>query len=106
MNRITISLEKEIEEKVKELQETLAKYSGKGVSTSKIINSLVIAGLLSTNRLHVVEWSKIRDFFDGKQPDLKGLVLERVCIKHNCIKAVVLIPLFFLPSKMDCSSLY
>ena len=76
MSRITISLDKEVEQNLKELRKMLSERSGKEVSTSKTINLLLIAGMLSADRLHVVEWSKIRDFFDGRCPDLSKFNLE------------------------------
>jgi hypothetical protein len=76
ISRITISLDEEVDQKIKELHEILLQKSEKGISTSKTINSLLIAGLLSTSRLHVVEWDKIRDFFAGKRPDLSEFSTE------------------------------
>ena len=76
MTRITISLDKEVEQKVKQLQESLSTYSGKVWSISKTINVLLVAGILSEGKFHINEWGLIQDFADGKRVFLQDAKLD------------------------------
>ena len=74
--RITISLEKEVEEKIKQLQDELVKKAGKAWSISKTINVLLIGGILSQKSLHIRDWTTIKNYSDGKPIDLSDETIE------------------------------
>ena len=74
--RITISLDEELEKKVKELQSMLVLSCGKGFSISKTINILLLGGIISQDNMHVLDWCKIRKFADGREVDLSDLSVE------------------------------
>ena len=70
MERITISLEKEIAEKIIELQQETTKKAGKSWSISKTINILVLGGILFHDKLYLADWNVVKDFADGKRIDV------------------------------------
>lgn len=76
MSRITISLDNKIEQKIKELQISLGQYSGKQWSTSKMINILLYAGILSEGKLHINEWSKIQNLLRGDHTSLNEVKMD------------------------------
>lgn len=65
--RITISLNKEIEKNLNELQKLMTFSAGRGWSMSKIINTLLFASILTPDRLYNNEWVIIKNFSDGKK---------------------------------------
>lgn len=89
MARITISLEKVVEQKVKELQQMLSTHSGKGWSISKTINLLLFAGVLSEGKFHVNEWGLIQDFADGKRTYIEDVKLHEYVINLVALRQMV-----------------
>ena len=68
--RITISLEKRIETKIQELHKSLSSYTGEQWSMSKVINMLLLSGLLAHDSLSLTNWQMIKGFGDGMTIDL------------------------------------
>ena len=63
----SITLEKEIETKVRRIQARLIEKTDKNWSLSVVLNILVAAGLMQTKRMNRNEWQKIRTLIDNKE---------------------------------------
>lgn len=76
MIRITISLNDQIQEKLFDLQKYLIKKNNKPHSISKIINTVLVAGILSSTKLSIYDWGVVKSFLDGKKIDLKEMAAD------------------------------
>ncbi|MEW6044029.1 MAG: hypothetical protein AB1608_07170 [Thermoproteota archaeon] len=66
MSKKSITLEKEIETKVRKIQARLIEKTDQNWSLSGVINLLVSAGLMQTKRMSKSDWQKIKDLVDNK----------------------------------------
>ena len=67
MNRITISLTKEIEEHLRSIQGGLIRSRKEDVSFTAIVNLVLFSGIVSMNNISDNDWGKIKEFFmEGK----------------------------------------
>jgi hypothetical protein len=62
----SITLEREIETKVRKIQARLIEKTDKTWSLSTVLNILVTAGLLHTKKISGVEWQKIKSLIEKK----------------------------------------
>ncbi len=62
----SITLEKEIETKVRRIQARLIEKTDQNWSLSEVLNILVTAGLMQTKRMTKTEWEKIKSSVDNK----------------------------------------
>jgi len=72
-SRITIVLDGEIESKLREIQGQLISSHNKGFSLSKIINMVLLSGMLGANKLTGDEWRIIRTLTKKRRICLSGL---------------------------------
>jgi hypothetical protein len=62
----SITLEKEIETKVRKIQARLIEKTDQNWSLSVVLNILVTAGLMQTKKIGRAEWQKIKSLVDNK----------------------------------------
>lgn len=62
----SITLEKEIETKVRRIQARLIEKTDQNWSLSEVLNILVTAGLMQTKKMSRNDWQKIRSLVDNK----------------------------------------
>ncbi|HXW02586.1 MAG TPA: hypothetical protein VD828_04360 [Candidatus Nitrosotenuis sp.] len=62
----SITLEKEIETKVRRIQARLIEKTDQNWSLSTVLNILVTGGLLQTKKMSKNDWQKIRDLVERK----------------------------------------
>jgi len=62
----SITLEKEIETKVRKIQARLIEKTDQNWSLSAVLNIFVTAGLMQTKKITIAEWQKIRSLVDDK----------------------------------------
>ncbi len=62
----SITLEKEIETKVRKIQARLIEKTDQNWSLSTVLNILVTGGLLQTKKMSKADWQKIRNLVDQK----------------------------------------
>jgi hypothetical protein len=62
----SITLEREIEVKVRKIQARLIEKTDKTWSMSIVLNILVTGGLLQTKKMSTSEWQKIRSMIEQK----------------------------------------
>lgn len=66
MSKKSITLEKEIETKVRKIQARLIEKTDQNWSLSAVLNLLVSAGLMQTKKMSKNDWQKIKDSVDNK----------------------------------------
>ena len=76
MNRLTISVHKEVEDKIKEIQYNLYKVDKKSYSTAKVINMVLVAGIIGSSKLSAYDWAVIKSLITGKRIDLREIGAE------------------------------
>ena len=75
----SITLEKEIEIKIRKIQARLIEKTDKSWSMSIVLNMLVTGGLLYTKRMSRAEWQKIRASVEQKTVNFDdSLILDFV----------------------------
>ncbi len=62
----SITLEKEIETKVRKIQGRLIEKTDKSWSLSEVLNILATAGLYQTKKMSRADWQKVRKAVDNK----------------------------------------
>jgi hypothetical protein len=62
----SITLEKEIETKVRRIQARLIEKTDQNWSLSAVLNILVTAGLLQTKRMSRADWQRVRAMVEDK----------------------------------------
>lgn len=63
----SITLEKEIETKVRKIQARLIERTDQSWSISMVLNMLVTGGLLYTKKISKADWQKIRSMVEQKK---------------------------------------
>ena len=71
MTRKTISIDKEIEAHLRDIQSTFIKVDTKSWSMSKIINMVLLSGMINSNQLSINDWNQLRSYMHGSKLDLK-----------------------------------
>lgn len=70
--RLTISIDPEIDEKLVEIQQKMMQINGKPNSMSKVINTVLLAGIVGSSKLDACDWSLIKSIYRGKQINLNS----------------------------------
>ncbi len=65
--RITISLDKSLCTRIQSLQKEFESKRGKKYSKSRIINAILVAGILGHRRLSFEEWKLVRSVIQKKE---------------------------------------
>lgn len=60
----------QVEAKLQEIQQYLARISGKSQSMSKVINMVLVAGIIGSSKLSVHDWVVIKSFIKGRRIEL------------------------------------
>ena len=86
--RVTISLEEGINEKISQLQIFLSDIVSEEWSMSKTINMLLLCGILSQDKLSMVDLGTIKEFTDGSKIRLSDISMESyvtslISLKHS-----------------------
>jgi len=76
MTRITISLDDEIEMKLKEIQNTISLFTTENWSLSRVINMVLVGGLVGSKELKICDWYTIKKFMDGEEKKLDEISVE------------------------------
>lgn len=66
-NRLTLVIDDVMEDKLRELQGNLITSERKNFSLSKIVNMVLVAGLMASDKLSSSEWTTIRSLVYGKK---------------------------------------
>jgi len=66
-SRITIILEDTIEGIIKRLQKELVEKNGKPYSLTKIINTLLVAGMMASEKLTISDWFELKKYFQNER---------------------------------------
>ncbi len=66
MSKKSITLEKEIETKVRKIQARLIEKTDQNWSMSSVINLLITGGLMQTKKMSKNDWQKIKELVDEK----------------------------------------
>ena len=74
--RVTISLEEELDEKISQLQIHLREIASEEWSMSKTINMLLLCGILSQDKLSMIDVGTIKEFTDGTKIRLDDISME------------------------------
>jgi hypothetical protein len=62
-----MTLDQEIESKLREIQGQLISTSSKYYSFSKIVNMMLLIGMMSSERLDYKQWNLLKDLLSKKQ---------------------------------------
>ncbi|MCV0392004.1 MAG: hypothetical protein K5790_01780 [Nitrosopumilus sp.] len=75
MNRITVTLNKEIEQQLRKIQGGLIAGRGEDVNFTTVINTVLLSGIIATDEFSEETWSSIRNFLDNEKEtlDFEGL---------------------------------
>lgn len=87
--RITISLEKTIEPKLQELQKLLSSFASEQWSMSKVINMILLGGLLAHSKLGLQDWQMIKGFGDGRSISLEDIDISEYIANLAALKQMV-----------------
>jgi len=79
-NRLTIVIDGDVQEKLMELQGNLITSERKNFSFSKIVNMVLVAGLMGSDKLSSAEWTLIRSIVYGKK-----IVIEELPTKEYVV---------------------
>gem|GEM_PF-1553496 len=72
----SITLEKEIETKVRRIQARLIEKTDQNWSLSTVLNILVTGGLVQTKKMNVNEWKKIRNMVETKSINFDDSIIN------------------------------
>ncbi len=70
MNRLSITLNETLEEKLREIQGGLIKGRKADVSFTTTVNTVLLGGILGSDKLDEEDWTMIRDFLDKEELNL------------------------------------
>jgi len=87
--RITISVEGVIEEKLKEIQRYLFSYTGEEWSMSKVINMILLGGILADKRLGIQDWYAIKKFTEGSYTAISDVEVANYIINIAALSQTV-----------------
>lgn len=77
MSRKTISIDKNVESILREIQGRFIRSSSKSYSLSRIVNIALVSGILHSKDLSINEWNEIRSYARGRQVDLTDIDAEK-----------------------------
>ncbi|MBI5378445.1 MAG: hypothetical protein HZA82_07470 [Thaumarchaeota archaeon] len=70
MNRLSITLNDTLEEKLRDIQGGLIRGRKADVSFTTTVNSVLLAGILASDKLDEEDWAMIRGFLDEEELNL------------------------------------
>lgn len=79
-SRLTIVIDGDMQEKLRELQGNLITSERKNFSLSKIVNMVLVAGLMASDKLDSTEWTMIRSIVYGKKVIMEELPTKEYVI--------------------------
>jgi hypothetical protein len=65
--RLTIVIDSEVESKLRELHGQIISSESKNFSFSKIVNMVLLAGIVSADKLDNCDWYLLKSLIDGKK---------------------------------------
>jgi len=71
--RRTITIDPDLEKKLRDIQGQMIVASNKNWSLSAILNVVVLAGIVGSSSLGKDEWKVIKSFLKGNKPNLRRL---------------------------------
>lgn len=87
--RVTISLEREIQEKIRMLHSLMSTYGDEDWSISKVINMLLLGGIIASEKLSMQEWDVIKKFASGKPLSLDEIRVENYVRNLVALRQIV-----------------
>jgi len=78
MTRLTISLDGQIEAKLKEIQNQLNIMTDETWSLSKIVNVVLLGGIFGSTTMKICDWHSIKRYLDGEERILDVTPIEYV----------------------------
>lgn len=83
--RLTIIIDSDMEEKLRELQGNLIISERRNFSLSKIVNMVLVTGLMASDKLSSHEWAIIRSIVYGKK-----VIIDEMPTKEYVINLAVM----------------
>ena len=71
--RRTITIDTDLEKKLRDIQGQMIVASNKNWSLSAVLNVVVLAGIVGSSSLGKDEWKAIKSFLKGDKPNLRRL---------------------------------
>ena len=65
--RRTIIIEGTMEEIIKKMQKEIVKKNGKQQSRTKIVNTLLVAGMMASMKFTFSDWFELKKYFENKK---------------------------------------
>jgi len=78
LSRLTISLDGQIEDKLKEIQNQLNIMTEDAWSLSKIVNMVLLGGIFGSTSMKICDWHSIKRFMDKEEKNLFVMPVEYV----------------------------
>jgi len=75
--RRTIIIEETIEEIIKKMQNELVKKNGKRQSRTKIVNTLLVAGMMASVKFTFTDWFELKKYFENKKIEYEEESIEK-----------------------------
>lgn len=88
-NRLTIVIDDTMEEKLRDLQGNLISSERKNFSLSKIVNMVLVAGFMASNKLNSAEWTTIRSIVYGKKVIISELPTKEYVVNLAAMAELV-----------------
>lgn len=88
-NRLTIVIDGDVQEKLMELQGNLITSERKNFSFSKIVNMVLVAGLMASDKLSSSEWALIRSIVYGKKVVIEELPTKEYVVNLAAMAQLV-----------------
>ena len=74
--RRTITIDPDLEKKLRDIQGQLIVASNKNWSLSAILNVVVLAGIVGSSSLDKDEWKAVKSFLKGDKPNLRRFAIS------------------------------
>jgi len=87
--RITISVEDRIESKISQLHNLMSSHCGNKFSMSKVINMLLLGGIMTSQRMTTQDWHAMKRFTDGQKLELEEFTLEDYISNLTALRQIV-----------------
>ena len=75
--RRTIIIEETMEEIIKKMQKEIVKKNGKQQSRTKIVNTLLVAGMMASVKFTFSDWFELKKYFENKKIEYDEESIER-----------------------------
>ena len=74
--RRTITIDPDLEKKLRDIQGQMIVASNKNWSLSAILNVVVLAGIVGSSSLDKDEWKVVKSFLKGDKPNLRRFAIS------------------------------